>query len=464
MKQIIFSLSALDYQPREGILLGRRHIIVPVVALVEGVHNGKLYSADEISAFVSTWAAVPVTVGHPRNGEGEFISANDPQVLDSLYVGRMFRPEFDGQKLRAELWIDTERADRLDARILEHISRRKPLEVSTGLLSFEEPSSGQWNGKAFHGIIRDIHPDHLALLPGGEGACNWADGCGVRANEKREDSDMKESEEAEKDEGRIKSLFRSLLEAVGLKTAEVSHEDLHCILQHAVYRMDRPGWVHEVEAVYEENFVYRTRITDPEMMEEGGGGKLYRRSYSLGADGMAVLADDAVEVRKDETYVPVVQPVGLEKEKTEEENMAEETGVKVLTCATADKCQHKDGQCNHGAEHKETPAVAEAVATKPVTLNDYIAGAPTEIQGIVLRSLARDGAAKKALIDGLMKNPRNRFSAEQLEARELDELESLASLAQVEVDYSGGSPRSNNAPTHKVRVLEFESAFASAKN
>ena len=60
------------------------------------------------------------------------------------------------------------------------------MEVSTGLFSDDESIQGQWNDKKYIGIVRNHKPDHLALLPGGVGACSANDGCGIRINSAEE--------------------------------------------------------------------------------------------------------------------------------------------------------------------------------------------------------------------------------------------------------------------------------------
>jgi hypothetical protein len=43
---------------------------------------------------------------------------------------------------------------------------------------------GEFNGKKYESVARNMIADHLALLPNDEGACNWKDGCGIRANKR----------------------------------------------------------------------------------------------------------------------------------------------------------------------------------------------------------------------------------------------------------------------------------------
>lgn len=68
----------------------------------------------------------------------------------------------------------------------------------------------------FKRIARNLNPDHLALLPGGTGACSWEDGCGVRANERK---DLKMADDAKDQGGEEKvsiNAFTALLKSLGL--------------------------------------------------------------------------------------------------------------------------------------------------------------------------------------------------------------------------------------------------------
>lgn len=172
---------------REETFESRPHIVVPVVALIEGVHEGSsgaiFYPGREIAKFVGAWSGIPLPVFHPEE-YGAIVSANNPEQLEERSVGRFFKPFFDpdGSKLKGELWIDVGKAEKISPETLRLIRSGQPLEISTALWFDNDGVSGWWSGEEFVGTARNFRPDHLALLPGGEGACSWADGCGVRAN------------------------------------------------------------------------------------------------------------------------------------------------------------------------------------------------------------------------------------------------------------------------------------------
>ena len=151
---------------------GKEFLVVPVIALTEGVHTGSagpaLYLVDEFGKYIEAWNGSPLPVLHPQRN-GIPISANSPEIISEQSVGWFFNAKLEDKKLKGELWIDTERAQRIAPEVIDLVQRGR-LEVSTGLWSEDELTSGNWDGKDYDSIIRNIRPDHLALLPGGTGA------------------------------------------------------------------------------------------------------------------------------------------------------------------------------------------------------------------------------------------------------------------------------------------------------
>lgn len=167
---------------RRDTLDGKDYLVVPVVMIrSDVVMNDLLVPAEEILPY--SWNGVPVTIQHPTAGKG-YISANAPAVLEEFGVGTIFNSRWDSGVLKAEAWIDIQKANTLQPGLVKALEDGEPMDVSTGFFSEDIPSSGSSNGRAFSAIARNLNPDHLALLPGGTGACSWEDGCGVRANER----------------------------------------------------------------------------------------------------------------------------------------------------------------------------------------------------------------------------------------------------------------------------------------
>lgn len=160
---------------------GADYIVVPVIlARSDVVMNGALLPADQYEP--AAWNGVPVTVGHPSTKNGGFLSANSPDTLTKWSVGRIFNAAVVAGTLRGEAWIEVARANKVYPGLIDSIKNGENLDVSTGYFCDMIEKPGVLHGKEYTVIHQNIRPDHLALLPDEEGACNWADGCGVRAN------------------------------------------------------------------------------------------------------------------------------------------------------------------------------------------------------------------------------------------------------------------------------------------
>jgi len=85
---------------------------------------------------------------------------------------------------------------------------------------------------------------------------------------------------------------------------------------------------------------------------------------------------------------------------------------------------------------------------KPVTLEEYVAGAPVEVRSVLTRAIVRDQAVKSGIVNSLKANSRCKFNEAELNSMDISSLEKMAALAQVEVDYAGvagAAPKTNEA-------------------
>ena len=169
---------------RTETLEGRNHYVMPMVMLTVGVHRGSVgpvfYPANELRQSVNRWNGRPIVVYHPQLMSGG--SAGNPEVFNQQKVGTVFNSRFEGSRLLADAWIDHQRAQEVDSRVLESIGHHLQMEISTGLYFAAQEEEGVWNGESYIAIARNHIPDHLALLPDKVGACSLADGCGLIRN------------------------------------------------------------------------------------------------------------------------------------------------------------------------------------------------------------------------------------------------------------------------------------------
>lgn len=173
-------------ESRREVFKGVDHLVVPLVMLRETVVNGGLVLLSELKP--QGWNGVPVTIGHPEVN-GKPVSANTPKVLEQWQVGHIFNAWTDADKLKAEAWLDIEKTEAFRPGLVATLEGGAEMDVSTGYYSTDVPELGEHKGKPYFEVHKDLKPDHLALLPDEEGACNWEDGCGVRVNKEKNMSD-----------------------------------------------------------------------------------------------------------------------------------------------------------------------------------------------------------------------------------------------------------------------------------
>lgn len=303
-KQLRFEVhvQTTDYEIRTEEVRGTEYWIVPVVMMVEGVHHGSrgpmLYTEEELAASVASWNGMPVTIGHPQDEEGSYISANVPDVLEGI-VGRIYNPKMNDSKLTAEAWIDINSLAALSPEAFEYIKEKKALDVSVGVFSSEVKGEGEFNGESYRAEAVNLTPDHLALLPGETGACSWDDGCGIRLNSKQNMKKGTESKKVVNIDDKT-SLVNDLLKEgykIMLIDNDSSFADVMRSIQDKLNKMDSDMRVNYLEEVYDDYFIYCV------VNRENGERLLYKRGYSIKNDGAVELVDEPIKVRKEVSFV-----------------------------------------------------------------------------------------------------------------------------------------------------------------
>lgn len=141
---------------RAAKLHGKDFLVVPMTLVVPGVLEGSqgplYYPADELSFHPEIWNSMPLVGYHPMRGATP-ASARDPEVLDRQGLGYTFNARFD-DALRADGWFDLELTSRFDRglpgrhQILPRLRRGERIELSTGL--YYDPESAP-AGAVFNG-------------------------------------------------------------------------------------------------------------------------------------------------------------------------------------------------------------------------------------------------------------------------------------------------------------------------
>ena len=174
MNRLVTNRAALRYSD------GREYLVCPAVMIRPGVlsaNNGAiLYGERLLKDRPGRWDGVPLTLGHPKDVQGNPVSAADAR---GFIIGHVAGVRYARGGLRGEAWFDIERTP---AGVLEKIDGGGPLEISTGLYTETVPVGGFHRGRRFTKRLTNFTPDHLAVLTDAVGACSVADGCGLVMN------------------------------------------------------------------------------------------------------------------------------------------------------------------------------------------------------------------------------------------------------------------------------------------
>jgi hypothetical protein len=459
---------------RTAELFSQEHTVIPCIALVEGVlwpanaPGPELALAEEFGRFPAGWNGRPVTYGHPMIN-GTPVSASSPDVLQDNSFGQLFNTELKGGKLHTEIWINEARIKELseDAQlVIQGLKNGDGIaEVSTGLFTMQELVGGDFNGKEYSSIWRNIVPDHLAVLPDGvTGACSVADGAGApRLNQGMEGcmraNQLSPEMPADDEPNGQKGLFKRLMD-LGAKALNfrdnsvgISDNDLRTAI-YAGLRAMTEEYIY-VLAVYSGSASNGTFV-----YESGWDGTLFENTYTIDAGGSISIGSAPVQVRPMTTFIPVAittnvinNDINPSQESDMNEKLVNDLIANAATQYTEDDREWlktlDENQLNKMVPAEVKPIVVEKTAVvepapvtnkaetapeakkevKPISTDDYIKGAPEEVQMVLNAGLKMHRERKAALIAGLIANKRCVFTTEQLEAKSVEELQNLSLLA-----------------------------------
>ena len=452
---------------------GKKHLVVPVVMMVEGVHSGSLgpmlHTAEELAKWTEAWNGIPVTISHPT-AEGINVSANSPEVLDSSSVGRIFNTYYkDG--LRAEAWIDYEKISAKSEDALTSIEKMAPLEISVGVFSDSDDTEGEWNGETYESIATNYRPDHLALLPGEQGACSWADGCGIRVNQKG-GADVKDKFKT------FQELSQQGL-VVSLLFNEMGYREIQQALSAKLQDLNAEGMYHYIEEVFDDYIVYSR-------WEESGGETLYKQGYTMDDNSNIEFNGNVSEVRKKVEYVTNkmrrTKQVNNKNEGGKMSNskpLCPEAKVDALIANKQTHWQQLDREWlleqDEGTIAKMSPMVPDVVeltteeiqANKEAVINDYKASKKTiedytadmpeemkaEVEGGVKLYIEHRAALVKSIMDNTADGI---WEEDALKAMDDKTLEKVSKSIKQPADYSGMGAGGGQTPSGEQVEIPVE--------
>jgi hypothetical protein len=422
-------------------LEGRRHLVGPMVIGGEGVLNGSqgafFYPASEWESSIDQWNGKPIIVNHAELA-GKESSAADPKVFNRQKVGVVFNAKWDG-KARTEAWIDEEKANQIDPRIIRGMLANQMIEVSTGLKVNPELTSGEFQGTPYTAEAVNYRPDHVAILLDDVGAYSIMDGGGLLQLNK-------ESGTTAEDIGlNLKRIVNNAL----------SHEDLRKRVTRELrerYPMEGDEGAVFIEAVYDSKIIYE--------VERNGLSKLYATEYVV-TDDQITLGVASVEVAEKTVYETAsgVILANLEKEDEVSKEIEAFDKGEIISALIANERTQWTEDDRPALEALEEDVIQKLEPTavenqdltreppdeakldeakldeakldeaKPPTLESLIANASPADQDLFLEMRASHAADRSRLTEVIVANEANDYTLQELEAMPVSSLKKLAKLA-----------------------------------
>jgi hypothetical protein len=466
---------------------GVDHIVIPIIALKEGVIQPmnapapEFVAASVLSKVPGGWNGRPVMTDHPLR-EGLPVSANHPEVLETESIGLVFNTKAENDELQMEAWVNIPRALQTERgkSVVDRASAGQPLEVSVGAFVRVIEAQGEFRGAKYSVAWDDLIPDHLAILSEGVlGACSNAMGCGIRAASAKNvlTKDGVEIQMAKTLTERFAALFTKM--SVNAKE-DLSDGDVRSRLWDALFSME-PAFSGILDVFSDPGLVVY------EVFPEGKF-TIYRRSFSVADDGSVTLAGDREEVKpvmryeaasaaaatagcgcksnpksgeitvnKTERIAALAAKLKINSSALEtlsdEQLTALETATPVEAASTAAPAPAPPAtpapsvSASQPASSAAQSAPSLAAASQPVTFQQVLASADANTRAMIQRGLATLQREKDGLIAKIKACATNKFTDAQLSAKDVDELEAIAALAagqvtDTEVSFAGqGQPR-----------------------
>ncbi len=435
----------------------KEYLSVPVVMMMEGVHNGSrgplLHLAEELGNPKEPWDNIPVTISHPVNDDNEYVSVNSEQLKSEEWVvGVVINTVLDDKKLKATLLLDVQKLAAISPETLQSVQDGEIVEVSVGVFSEEEEKEGKFNGEEYITVSRNYVPDHLALLPEEVGACSIDDGCGLRINKNEKG-------------GNDLNIYEKLKEqnlTISPIVNEVSFDDIRDQVWGVLSTLEVKDVSYTyLDAIYENYFVYRKRVrVDGGDFTDGG---LFKQNYSVGADNKVTKVGDPVEVKKEVSYITLQDHIVRRRrvKNNKSKNMCEKCEQKVneLIAHSSTHFNESDrvwladlteDKLDKLVPKKVTPPVKseltvdtawEFIQANTSKAEDYIAKLPEPIKSQVEAGITANKEKIDILVTSIMDNTeKDVWTKEKLEAMDLETLQSLEKSVNKEPEnYSGGA-------------------------
>ena len=266
------------------------------------VMNGLMYPADQLAAGAASLEGRPAPAGHPKDGQGRYISAMNGEALLTSYAGAICRnARHEGGRTLVDVVVNEAQAkahpdgaklvERLDAAISGN--NADPIHVSTGVLVQAITANGESRGKKYSRIATNLQYDHLAFLLHEAGAGTPADGVGMFVNADGSEVEVEvvtinTAPDDRRADGVLAWARQQLRRLLGNSADDLSFD---AITEQLYKGLTGGAWLREVFDRY-------AIWTD-------GNGKLFRQDYTVASDGSVAWSGTAVEVTRKVSYEDV---------------------------------------------------------------------------------------------------------------------------------------------------------------
>ena len=136
------------------------------ITVNNAVMNGVLYPQDENEKGMNSMVNKPLTIDHPVDENGNFISGREGKGLQKHYSGGIITNTYEmGDKWYADAEIESEVLKVKSPLLYERLNNKEDLPVSTGLLFTQNEQSGtNAKGQKYNKVAINQSYDHLAAL------------------------------------------------------------------------------------------------------------------------------------------------------------------------------------------------------------------------------------------------------------------------------------------------------------
>lgn len=287
---------------------GGTYTIRDVVGAVNDiVMNGMLYPGDQLAAGVKSLEGKPAPAGHPKNSQGQFISALNGEALASAWVGSYCRnARHESGRTLVDVVVNEAQArahpdgaklvERLDAAIAG--TNAEPIHVSTGLMVKAINASGESLGKRYTRIATELQYDHLAILLNERGAGTPEEGVGMFLNAAGDPEQVEEViVNTEPEDRRTRGLLGWIKRLIGNSDSyDLSFDQIHEGLRKLI---PPDAWIREV---YTKSVIW----VDNE-------NRYWRQDYHVSSNGVSLaLLGSPVEVVRQVKYEPIESQQGAD--------------------------------------------------------------------------------------------------------------------------------------------------------